>query len=78
MSVKLVSGESFSASYDGMRQLTVIVGSGGATLRALAGSTEVDVTDGNITADGIITFHAVKGQSFVVNLTGTAQAWLAG
>ena len=75
---KVTSNEAFKASRDGLRQMTVVANGGTATLQAIAGSSWVDVEDGVVSADGIITFHAVSDQQFRVTLASGAEAWLTG
>ena len=78
MAKKVTNNEPFESSRDGFRQLTVVANGGTATLQAEAGDAWVDVPDGVVSADGMITFHAVSGQSFRVALAGGAEAWISG
>jgi len=76
--VSITSNAPFTASRNGLRQFTVVAGTGTATLQAQAGDNWVDVQDGILAVDGIITFYAVSDQMFRITLTGDAEAWLTG
>ena len=76
--MKVVSGEAFKASRNGIRQVTVVLNGGTATLAALTGDgTSVPVPDG-VLAEGITTFYAVSDQQFTITLAGGAEAWVTG
>jgi len=76
--MKVVSGEVFTGSRNGMHQVTVELNGGTATLEALTGEgTAVSVTDG-VLAEGITTFYAVSDQQFIITLAGGAEAWVTG